>query len=41
MREGKKLIAIADDEKEIRDVVSLLLTGEGYAVCGGSMFARH
>ena len=32
MREGKKLIAIADDEKEIRDVVSLLLTGEGYAV---------
>lgn len=32
MRDGKKLIAIADDEKEIRDVVSLLLTGEGYAV---------
>lgn len=32
MREGKKLIAIADDEKEIRDVVSLLLTGEDYAV---------
>lgn len=32
MREGKKLIAIADDEKEIRDIVSLLLTGEGYAV---------
>ena len=32
MREGKKLIAIADDEQEIRDVVSLLLTGEGYAV---------
>lgn len=32
MREGKKLIAIADDEREIRDVVSLLLTGEGYAV---------
>ena len=32
MREGKKLIAIADDEKEIRDVVSLLLMGEGYAV---------
>ena len=32
MREGKKLIAIADDEKEIRDVVFLLLTGEGYAV---------
>ena len=32
MREGKKLIAIADDEKEIRDVLSLLLSGEGYAV---------
>ena len=32
MREGKKLIAIADDEKEIRDVLSLLLRGEGYAV---------
>lgn len=32
MKEGKKLIAIADDEKEIRDIVSLLLTGEGYAV---------
>lgn len=32
MREGKKLIVIADDEGEIRDVVSLLLTGEGYAV---------
>lgn len=32
MKEDKKLIAIADDEKEIRDIVSLLLTGEGYAV---------
>lgn len=32
MKDGKKLIAIADDEKEIRDIVSLLLTGEGYAV---------
>lgn len=32
MRDGKKLIAIADDEKEIRDIVSLLLAGEGYAV---------
>ena len=32
MREGKKCITIADDEKEIRDVVSLLLKGEGYAV---------
>ena len=32
MRDGKKLILIADDEKEIRDIVSLLLAGEGYAV---------
>ena len=32
MRDGKKLIVIADDEKEIRDIVSLLLMGEGYAV---------
>lgn len=32
MRDGKKLIAIADDEKEIRDIVSLLLKGEGYDV---------
>ncbi len=32
MKDGKKLIVIADDEKEIRDIVSLLLAGEGYAV---------
>lgn len=32
MKDGKKLIVIADDEREIRDIVSLLLTGEGYAV---------
>lgn len=32
MKDEKKLIVIADDEKEIRDVISLLLTGEGYAV---------
>ena len=32
MKDGKKLIVVADDEKEIRDIVSLLLTGEGYAV---------
>ena len=32
MKDGKKLIVIADDEKEIRDIVSLLLTGEGYTV---------
>lgn len=32
MRDGKRLIAVADDEKEIRDIVSLLMMGEGYAV---------
>lgn len=32
MKDGKKYIAIADDEKEIRDILSLLLAGEGYAV---------
>ena len=32
MKDGKKLIAIADDEKEIRDVLNLLLSGEGYSV---------
>ena len=32
MKDGKKLILIADDEKEIRDIVSLLMAGEGYAV---------
>ena len=30
MKNDKKLILIADDEKEIRDVVGLLLRGEGY-----------
>lgn len=32
MKDGKKCILIADDEKEIRDILSLLLTGDGYAV---------
>ena len=32
MKDGKKYILIADDEKEIRDVLTLLLSGEGYAV---------
>ena len=32
MKDGKKFIAIADAEKEIRDVLNLLLSGEGYAV---------
>lgn len=32
MKDGKINILIADDEKEIRDVLRLLLTGEGYAV---------
>ena len=32
LKDGKKYILVADDEKEIRDIVSLLLSGEGYAV---------
>lgn len=32
MRDGKYYLMIADDEKEIRDILKLLLTGEGYAV---------
>ena len=33
MKNGKICILIADDEKEIRDILQLLLTGEGYEVC--------
>ena len=32
MKDGKKCILVADDEPEIREVLNLLLTGEGYAV---------
>ena len=32
MREGKNVILVADDEKEIRDILGLLLEGEGYLV---------
>lgn len=32
MKDGKRYILIADDEKEIRDILGLLLTGEGYVV---------
>ena len=32
MKDGKKYILVADDEKEIRDVLALLLSGEGYSV---------
>ena len=32
MKDGKKYILVADDEKEIREVLTLLLSGEGYAV---------
>ena len=32
MKDNKKIILIADDEKEIRDIVSLLLMGDGYLV---------
>lgn len=31
MKDGKKCILIADDEKEIRGILELLLRGEGYA----------
>ena len=33
MKNGKICILIADDEREIRDILGLLLTGEGYTVC--------
>ena len=33
MKDGKKYILIADDEREIREVLQLLLAGECYAVC--------
>lgn len=32
MKEGKKYILVADDDKEIREVLNLLLVGEGYNV---------
>ncbi len=32
MKDGKKYILVADDEKEIREVLTLLLSGEGYCV---------
>ncbi len=32
MKDGKKYIVIADDEKEIREVLTLLLSGEGYLI---------
>ncbi|MBR6769899.1 MAG: response regulator transcription factor [Lachnospiraceae bacterium] len=32
MKDGKKLILVADDELEIRDILKLLLTGESYSV---------
>lgn len=32
MKDGKKCILVADDEKEIRDVLTILLSGDGYCV---------
>ena len=32
MKDGKKLILAADDDREIRDILSLLLSSEGYSV---------
>ena len=44
MRNGKNCILIADDEKEIRDILSLLLSSEGYEVivtANGNEAVRH
>lgn len=44
MRNGKNCILIADDEKEIRDILSLLLSSEGYEVivtANGNEAIRH
>lgn len=44
MRNGKNCILIADDEKEIRDILHLLLSSEGYEVivtANGSEAIRH
>jgi len=35
VKDGKKCILIADDEKEIRGILELLLRGEGYATVLG------
>ena len=32
MKNNKKYILVADDEKEIRDILTILLNGEGYEV---------
>ena len=32
MKDGKKYILVADDDREIREILSLLLSSEGYAV---------
>ena len=32
MKDGKKYILVADDDREIREIVGLLLSSEGYAV---------
>lgn len=32
MKDEKKLILVADDEKEIRDILGILLSGDGYSV---------
>lgn len=32
MKDGKKYILVADDEKEIRDILGILLSGDGYSV---------
>ena len=32
MKDGKKFILVADDDREIRELLGLLLSGEGYYV---------
>lgn len=44
MRDGKYCILVADDEKEIRDILKLLLEGDGYevlAVADGGQVIAH
>ena len=41
MKNGKYCILIADDEKEIRDILRLLLEGEGYVVLTAEMAEKR
>lgn len=39
MKDGKKLIMIADDEGDIRDILRILLTGDGYLDIYGLLYS--